>query len=150
MQLVRHAVNPIRSGFQNHVGDRAASPPQLRLVIARRDTDDLDRFGRRNQDLQQTRALIVVGALDLIVVAVPHLAVHFGLQRAAGIEKLRVLEGGRSRTRREVQKTLEVAIDTQRQFFDDVRFEDARGVDAVGLQQGRRAGDFDRFRHATG
>ena len=80
MQFVRAAVPPIRTRFQHHVGDHAAGAAQLRLMIADRDTDHLDGLGRRNQDLEKPGALVVVDALDLVIITVPHLAVDFRLK----------------------------------------------------------------------
>jgi hypothetical protein len=51
----------------------------------------LDSFDRRNVDLQQAGALVVVGAFDHGVIDLARLAVDFGLQRACRVEELRVL-----------------------------------------------------------
>ena len=93
-EFVGSTVVVVGSRLQDDVGNGAARAAQFRIEIARRHVYCLDGFKRRYQDLQKTRAFVVVDALDLVVVALAQLAVDFRLQRATGVEELRVLESG--------------------------------------------------------
>ena len=93
-KFIGSAVVVVGARLQNNVYNSATGTAQLRVVIARRNVYSLDGLERRHQDLQKTGAFVVVDALDLVVVALAQLAVDFRLQRATGVEELRVLESG--------------------------------------------------------
>src|SRR6266481_6168391 len=112
-EFVGSAVAVVGSRLQDNVGNGAARAAQFRVEIARRHVYCLDGFKRRYQDLQKTRAFVVVDALDLVVVALAQLAVDFRLQRTACVEELRMLESGASRAGHDIQKVLEIAIGTE-------------------------------------
>src|SRR5882757_6117870 len=148
-ELVSGAVKVVAAGLEDNVGYGAAGTAEFRLKIAGRDVDGLDGFEGRDADLEQPRALVVVNSFDLVVVAHAELAVDFGLQGAAGIEKLRVLERGARRARDEVQKILKVAVGAERHVLRQNGFELAAGVGAFRLKDGSFRFDRDGFRYVA-
>src|SRR5258708_25253727 len=101
------------------------------------------------QDLEQAGGLVVGDDLDLVVIGLAHLAVDFRLQRAAGVEELRVLESGASRAGDDVQKVLEIAIGAQRYVLRQHGFELAPRVRSLGLKDGSFRLDGYGFRGAS-
>ena len=140
----------IAAAFQHHVGDSARGTAQFGFEIVGRDIHGLDGFGRRNQDLQQTGAFVIVDALDLVAVSLASLAVYFGLQGPAGVEELRVLPGGRRGSRHKIQQRLEIAVGAQRQIGHRNRVYGAAHIRAVGLQDRNASHHFDGFGHVAG
>ena len=94
----------VTARFQHHVGHCAGGASQFRVEVTGYYVHRLNGFNGRDHDLQQTGALVVVGSFNQIVVAFAHLAVDFSLQRAFGVEKLGVLEGGGSGTGNQVEQ----------------------------------------------
>src|SRR5712671_2002865 len=133
-EFVGRAVIAIRTGLENNVGDRAAGPAQLRVVVTGGHVHCLDGFQRRYDDLQQTGAFVVVDTLNLVVITHAQLAVDLGLKRTAGVEELRVLESRTSRAGHDVQQVLVIAIGAERYVLGQDRFDFASGVGSLGLQ----------------
>ncbi len=148
-KLVSGAVEFVGPGFQNHIGVGSARAAQGRFVVAGRNIHRLNRFEWRHHDLQQTGALIVIDAFDLIAVAHAHLTIDFGLQRTGGVEELGVLETRARGAGYEVQQRLIVAIRAQRQRGRLHYFQLRSGIGAIRLQQGRRTGNFHGLRNAA-
>ncbi len=78
-ELIGSAVVVVGTRLQDNVHNGATGTAQLRVVITGRNVNGLDGFKRRYKNLQQTGAFVVVDALDLVVIALPQLAVHFRL-----------------------------------------------------------------------
>src|SRR5712672_349087 len=131
-EFVGRAVIAVGTRLENNVGDRAAGPAQLRVVVTRGYIHCLDRFQGRYDDLQKTGAFVVVDALNLVVITHAQLAVDLGLKRTAGVEELRVLESRTCRAGHDVQQVLVIAIGAQRYVLGQDRFDFASGVDALG------------------
>ena len=68
MKFVESTMQAVCAGFQDDIGDRSAGASELGLIVTGADVDVLDSLNRRYQDRQQTRAVVVVDALDLDVV----------------------------------------------------------------------------------
>ena len=98
-KFVYRAIEAVAAGPQNQVRDRARAAAQFRVVIAGRNTDGLDGFGGRDQNLKQSGALVVIDSFDLQTIGHARLAVDLGLQRTGSVEKLRVLEISRRGSR---------------------------------------------------
>ena len=149
-ELVAGAVEFVGAGFQNHVGIGAAGAAQRRFVVAGGDVDRLNGFQRRNHDLQQAGALVIVDTFDLVAVPHAHLAVDFGLQRTGGVEELRMLEACPRGAGHQVQQRLIIALGAQRKRGRLHHLQLRAGIGTVGLQQRRRARDFHGFRNIAG
>ena len=136
--------------LQDHVRDRAGAAPQIHGVVAGGDVHRLNCFERRDQDLQQAGALVVVDALDLVVIRHARGPVDFGLQRVRGVKELGVLLRRRRRAGHQGQQGLIIAVaDQNRQFRHHHRVDVAAGIGAVRLQRRCGGGDFDGFRQAA-
>src|SRR6185437_3309673 len=144
-EFIRGAMDLVRAGFQNYVRDGATGTSKFRFEVTGRDIHRLNRFDGWDIDLQQTGTLVIVDAFHLIVVAHSHLAVDFRLQRARGVEELRVLERSARGAGNQVQQILEIAIRAYGQVRRLHGFDLGSGIGAVGLQRWRRGRNFDGF-----
>ena len=150
-ELVEGAVELVGSRLQDHVSDRAGAASQIHGVVAGGDVHRLNRFERRDQDLQQAGALVVVDAFDLVVIRHARGPVDFGLQRVRGVKELGVLLRWRRRAGHQGQQGLIIAVaDQNRQLRHYHRVDIAAGVGAVRLQLRWRAGDLDGFGDVAG
>ena len=68
-ELEGRTVELVGSGLEGHIGDGADGAAKFRFKVIGGDVDGLDGLGRRNEDLEQAGALVVVDAFDLIEVA---------------------------------------------------------------------------------
>ena len=146
-ELESRSVETVGTRFQRHVRDCAGGAAQFGLEVIGGDIDTGDRFRRRNDDLQKTRALIVVNAFNLIQIALARQAVGFCLQGTRGIEKLRVLECCRRRARHQVQQRLKIPIRAEGHVQNLLRLDLGADVGAVGLQHRRCSRHCHRLRH---
>ena len=135
----------VRAGLERHVRDGAAGAAELRVVVARRHADRLQRVGRRDDHLQQPGLVVVVQPLDERIVRLARLPVDLHGERVLRVEERRVLAVRPRGARHRDQEALEVPVEGERHVAHHLRFEDAPGVGAVGLQDGGRADDGDRF-----
>src|SRR5260370_13184934 len=79
-ELVAGAVESVRARFQDDISDRADRPPELGFKVTGGHVYGGDSLDGRNHHLQQSRAFVIVDALELKVVALAWQAVHLGLQ----------------------------------------------------------------------
>jgi len=144
-------VEVVAPRLQDHVSDRAGAASQVHGVVAGGDVHQLNCFERRDQDLQQAGALVVVDAFDLVVIGHARGPVDFGLQRVRGVKELGVLLGWRRRAGHQGQQGLIIAVaDQNRQFRHHHRVDVAAGIGAVRLQHRCCAGDLDGFADLAG
>src|SRR5271165_2964799 len=64
-ELVSRPVVVVSAGLEHYVSYRSAAEPEFRIVVSSGDIDRLDGFGRWDQDLHISTAVIVVDAIDL-------------------------------------------------------------------------------------
>jgi hypothetical protein len=137
----------IRARLERHVGDGAGGTAEFRFKVVGGDIYGGNGFCGRNDQLQQAGALIVVDAFNLVEIAFARQAVGFSLQRAGRVEELGVLEDLRRYAGNQVEKRLEVAVGAQGHVHNAFRLNLGADVGTIGLQQGRRGGYENRFRH---
>ena len=141
----RAALEGVRAGFQRHVRDRAARAAELRIVVARRHADRLERVRRGDDHLQQAGLLIVVEPLDHRVVRQARLAVDLGRQRVLRVEERGMLAVRTGRAGHGHQETLEVPIEGEGEVRHHFRFDEPSGIRAVCLDHRTLAGHGDRL-----
>ena len=129
------ALQIVGARLQGHVGDRAARAAELRVVVAGRDADGLERVGRRDDHLEQAGLLVVVEPLDERVVRHARLAVDLDREGVLRVEERGVFPVRPRRPGDHDQQALEVPVEGERHLADHLRFEDAARVGPVGLQQ---------------
>ncbi len=112
-ELVDGAVELVGSRLQDHVSDRAGAASQIHRVVAGGDVHRLNGFQRRDQNLQQAGALVVVDALDLVIIRHARRPVDFGLQRVRSVKELGVLLRRRRRAGHQGQQGLIIAVADQ-------------------------------------
>ena len=149
-ELVGGTVPVVGARLQNDVGHRAGGAAEDDVMVTGGNVHGLDSLDGRNDHLQQARALVVVNALDHVVVDLARATVHFRLQRAGSIEELRVLDGGISHPRNQIQQRLIIPVGAQRQRLDHDRVEVPAGIGAVRLQHRRRRGYLHGLSHIAG
>src|SRR5215468_3509224 len=94
VKFIGSAVVIVGARLKDDVGDRTASAAKLCFKVAGGNVNGLNGFEGRNDNLQEASTFVVVNSFNLIVVALTELAIDFRLQRAACVEKLRVLKRG--------------------------------------------------------
>src|ERR1035438_4711179 len=124
----------VGSGLEGDVDDGADGAAQLSLEVVGGDVDGGNGFCRRNHDLQQAGALVVVDTFNLVEVADARHAVGFGLQGAGSVEELRVLEDRGSGAGNYVEEGLVVAVGAQRHVDHGLRLELGADVGAIRLE----------------
>ena len=68
-ELEGRTMKCIRARLQSDVGDCAGGAAQFRFEVIRGDIDRLNRFQRRNDDLQKAGTLVVVDTFNLVKIA---------------------------------------------------------------------------------
>ena len=143
--LESRAVKAVGPRLQRYVHHGADSAAELRFEIVRGDVDVLNRRSRRNQNDVNSRALVIVNALDLVEVDVRRLPVRVSRKIVVRVKELRIVEDDRRHARHHVQQGLEAVAAAQRQVGNLALLNRRGNIGAVRLQLRRFAGNRNRL-----
>ncbi len=139
------AVKSIGARLKDDVGDCAVGSPQFRVVIAGGHIHGFYCFDGRNVDRKQTSTLVVVQSFEFQIVGEAGLPIHLGPKAVLGVEEGGVLTVRPGRPRHQIEQTLEIPVETQRNSFDLQFFNLSSGIGAVGLQNRGLGTDYHGF-----